>query len=111
MLHDEARAIRRYATAAIEPEARFDGGTPSGRCSTRFGHTWVVRIVLFMAAVHRCSTSRSRRTGRSYLLLPVHFVMGPIHGAIVNWCGHKYGYRNFDTTRDDSRATRWCSTS
>jgi stearoyl-CoA desaturase (delta-9 desaturase) len=22
--------------------------------------------------------------------------MGPIHGAIVNWCGHKYGYRNFE---------------
>jgi stearoyl-CoA desaturase (delta-9 desaturase) len=19
----------------------------------------------------------------------------------VNWCGHKYGYRNFETTRDD----------
>lgn len=31
-----------------------------------------------------------------WLLLPAHFVMGPIHGAIVNWCGHKYGYKNFD---------------
>lgn len=31
-----------------------------------------------------------------FLLLPVHFLMGPIQGAIVNWCGHKYGYRNFD---------------
>jgi stearoyl-CoA desaturase (delta-9 desaturase) len=30
--------------------------------------------------------------------------MGPIHGAIVNWCGHKYGYRNFDTP-DLSRNT------
>ena len=39
-----------------------------------------------------------------FALLPFHFVMGPIHGAIVNWCGHKYGYRNFDT-RDFSRNT------
>jgi stearoyl-CoA desaturase (delta-9 desaturase) len=31
-----------------------------------------------------------------YLLLPVHSVMGPVHGAIVNWCGHKYGYQNYD---------------
>ncbi len=31
-----------------------------------------------------------------WLLLPVQVVMGPVHGAIVNWCGHKYGYRNFD---------------
>jgi len=34
--------------------------------------------------------------GWQYALLPFHFLMGPIHGAIVNWCGHKYGYRNFD---------------
>ena len=31
-----------------------------------------------------------------FLLLPVHFVMGPVHGAIINWSGHKYGYSNFD---------------
>jgi len=30
-----------------------------------------------------------------FLLLPVHFFMGPVQGAIVNWCGHKYGYRNY----------------
>lgn len=37
-----------------------------------------------------------------FVLLPVHVVMGPVHGAIVNWCGHRYGYRNF-TRRDESR--------
>jgi stearoyl-CoA desaturase (delta-9 desaturase) len=31
-----------------------------------------------------------------FLLLPVHFLMGPIQGAIVNWFGHKLGYSNFD---------------
>lgn len=40
-----------------------------------------------------------------YLLLPVHFLMGPIHGAIVNWCGHKYGYRNYRDLGDNSRNT------
>jgi stearoyl-CoA desaturase (delta-9 desaturase) len=40
-----------------------------------------------------------------YLLLPVHFLMGPIHGAIVNWCGHKYGYRNYRELGDESRNT------
>jgi stearoyl-CoA desaturase (delta-9 desaturase) len=30
--------------------------------------------------------------------------MGPIHGAIVNWCGHRYGYRNFESN-DVSRNT------
>jgi len=31
-----------------------------------------------------------------YLLLPIHFFMGAVQGAIVNWCGHKYGYSNYD---------------
>ncbi len=31
-----------------------------------------------------------------FLLLPIHIMMGPIQGAIVNWCGHKYGYSNYD---------------
>jgi stearoyl-CoA desaturase (delta-9 desaturase) len=30
--------------------------------------------------------------------------MGPVHGAIVNWCGHRYGYKNFDNG-DASRNT------
>jgi stearoyl-CoA desaturase (delta-9 desaturase) len=39
-----------------------------------------------------------------FALLPIHWVMGPVHGAIVNWCGHKYGYKNFDNG-DASRNT------
>lgn len=39
-----------------------------------------------------------------YLLLPVHFLMGPVHGAIVNWFGHKLGYSNFDNG-DNSKNT------
>ena len=34
--------------------------------------------------------------------MPVHFLMGPIHGSIVNWFGHWSGYRNFQTA-DESR--------
>ena len=38
-----------------------------------------------------------------YLFLPIHFVMGPLHGAIINWFAHRIGYRNFpveDTSRN-----------
>ena len=30
-----------------------------------------------------------------FLLMPLHFIIGPLQGAIVNWCGHKLGYRNY----------------
>jgi stearoyl-CoA desaturase (delta-9 desaturase) len=39
-----------------------------------------------------------------FLFLPINFLMGPIQGAIVNWAGHKYGYRNFDSP-DKSKNT------
>jgi stearoyl-CoA desaturase (delta-9 desaturase) len=40
-----------------------------------------------------------------WFLLPIHFIMGPAQGAIVNWCGHKYGYVNFRDTNDYSKNT------
>ena len=36
-------------------------------------------------------------------MLPIQFLLSPIHGAIINWFAHKYGYRNFevgDTSRN-----------
>lgn len=42
-----------------------------------------------------------------YLLLPIHYLMGPIQGAIVNWCGHKYGYRNFDSIDQSKNTGPW----
>ncbi|MFM7720065.1 MAG: hypothetical protein ACKO52_02815 [Sediminibacterium sp.] len=40
-----------------------------------------------------------------YLLLTIHFLIGPIQGAIVNWAGHKYGYRNSPGEKDHSKNT------
>ena len=31
-----------------------------------------------------------------YLFIPVHILMGPVHGTIINWFAHKYGYTNFN---------------
>jgi stearoyl-CoA desaturase (delta-9 desaturase) len=30
-------------------------------------------------------------------LIPIHLLMGPIHGVIINWFSHKVGYRNHDS--------------
>ena len=42
-----------------------------------------------------------------FILLPIHFLMGPIHGAFVNWCGHKYGYRNYSTGDHSKNTFLW----
>ena len=37
-----------------------------------------------------------------WALLPMQFLFSPIHGAIINWFAHKYGYRNYEV-KDTSR--------
>ena len=79
----------------IEPEPRFAGGTPEWSTLDRVADRWptraafVIGYTLFYVAFAPSLIW--------FALLPFHFLMGPIHGAIVNWCGHKYGYRNFES--------------
>lgn len=40
-----------------------------------------------------------------YLLLPIHFLMGPFHGVIINWFAHKIGYRNYNV--NDTSTNLW----
>ncbi|AYA35868.1 acyl-CoA desaturase [Hymenobacter oligotrophus] len=80
---------------------RFAGGDyPVWLALEEFGNKWYTRVgwgvvyVLFYVAF--------ATAWWQYLLLPIHFAMGAVHGAIVNWGGHKYGYQNFDN-HDKSR--------
>lgn len=41
------------------------------------------------------------------VLYPFHFIMGPIHGTIVNWFGHKHGYQNFNNGDDSTNCVLW----
>ena len=91
-----------YAYRRGEPEARFLGGTPEWPLIDRLSQRWATRIgfsLLFVLFYVHFAPSLWW-----FLLLPIHWTMGPIHGAIVNWCGHKYGYRNFETD-DQSKNT------
>ncbi len=91
-----------YAYGLVEPEARFDGGLPSWPAVDRLAQSWAGRIA--WGAAYTLVYVRFATAPWMFALLPLHYVMGPIHGAIVNWCGHKYGYRNFENG-DDSRNT------
>jgi stearoyl-CoA desaturase (delta-9 desaturase) len=91
-----------FAYYRAEPEARFLGGYPEWPALDRFSQTWTSRIG--WGAAYTFFYLAFAPSPWFYLLLPIHFVMGPIHGAIVNWCGHRYGYKNYDNG-DDSRNT------
>ncbi|HFA48287.1 MAG TPA: acyl-CoA desaturase [Bacteroidetes bacterium] len=89
-------------TKTIKVSPKFLGNYPEWAALDKFGYgnlsrlLWVIFYVVFYAFF--------ATAWWMYLLLPFHFLMGPIHGAVVNWCGHKYGYQNFDNN-DDSKNT------
>jgi len=91
-----------YAYRRIEPEPRFDGGTPEWPLIDKLGQSWIMRILWIGGYTGFYAVFATQWW--MWMFLPAHFVMGPIHGAIVNWCGHKYGYRNFNS-EDVSRNT------
>jgi stearoyl-CoA desaturase (delta-9 desaturase) len=91
-----------FAYKRVEPEARFDGGTPEWPLIDKLGQSWFGRIAWI--AGYTLFYVKFATAPWMFVLLPMHFVMGPIHGAIVNWCGHMYGYANFDNG-DQSKNT------
>ncbi len=91
-----------YAHRVAQPEPRFDTGQPEWPTLDKLAQSWTVRfcfVGLYVWFYWAFATQPWM-----WVLLPVHFVMGPVQGAIVNWCGHRYGYRNFGG-EDDSRNT------
>ena len=79
-------------------ETQFDRNYPEWRFIEKLGDSWASRLgwgVLY-SVFYILAYIYLDMHWIFFLLLPIHFLMGPIHGAIVNWSGHKYGYQNFD---------------
>ena len=84
----------------IEVDKKFTKNVPQWKTFDRFASSrfsrvcWmVVYTLLFVFLV---------TAWWQWLLLPILFMMAPIHGVIINWFGHIYGYVNFKT-KDTSK--------
>lgn len=83
-----------YVRFKVEPEPAFRDNYPTWPLIDRIGDLWITRLLF--AAFYVAFYIYFAEHWWMFLLLPIHFLMGPIHGAVVNWCGHKYGYSNYD---------------
>ncbi len=84
----------------IPVEARFEGGYPEWKVFDETLGGWGAAIgwgALYLAIYAAFATH-----WWLFLLFPVHLALGPVHGGIVNWFGHKLGYRNYEST-DNSK--------
>ena len=102
MMMYTATSYKAYESRVKEPDAQFGGHYPEWRFIDRVGSSMITRIAF--GVFYFCFYLAFATHWWMFLLLPIHFLMGPIQGAIVNWCGHKYGYANFDN-KDKSKNT------
>ncbi len=86
----------------IEIEDKFDRNFPEYPSIDKIADSWVSRLLF--AAAYIAFYIVFATHWWMFLFLPINFLIGPIQGAIVNWAGHKYGYRNFDSP-DKSKNT------
>jgi stearoyl-CoA desaturase (delta-9 desaturase) len=94
-----------YLLHRIEPEPAFRGNYPEWPLIDRIGDSWFWRLGCGLFYIWFYVTFAAYWW--MFLLLPIHFLMGPIHGAIVNWCGHKYGYSNHDNDDHSKNSLPW----
>ncbi len=94
-----------YLHFKIQPEPAFQGNYPEWPLVDRIGDSWFWRIGcgLFYIGFYIMFANH----WWLFILLPIHFLMGPLHGAIVNWCGHKYGYSNHDNDDHSKNSLPW----
>ncbi len=89
------------ANREVDVDKRFTEGVPQWNGFDNFARAWYSRVFwgLIYVGIYFVYVDQ----WWLWLLLPMQFALSPIHGAIINWFAHKYGYRNFevgDTSRN-----------
>lgn len=85
----------------VEVDSRFTDGVPSWPLFDKIARSWVSRVG--WGAAYFMVYWSFADAWWLWLLFPAQLLLSPLHGAIINWFAHLYGYRNFevgDTSRN-----------
>jgi stearoyl-CoA desaturase (delta-9 desaturase) len=88
---------------SIDP--KFKKGVPDWPAFDRFASSLGTR--LFWVALYVAFYVAFAPYWWMYLLIPIHIGMGPVHGVVVNWFAHKYGYTNFKMDNTSTNLMPW----
>jgi stearoyl-CoA desaturase (delta-9 desaturase) len=77
----------------IKVEEKFTKNLPEWPAFERMANSTVSRIL--WSVVYTLVFVFFATSPFQYLLLPIVIAMGALHGAIINWFAHKFGYTNF----------------
>jgi stearoyl-CoA desaturase (delta-9 desaturase) len=85
----------------MDVDERFTQDVPEWNAFDKFARSWVSR--LFWGFIYVGVYYVYADVWWLWLFLPIQFLLSPIHGAIINWFAHIYGYTNFkvnDTSKN-----------
>jgi len=85
----------------LEVEEKYTKNVPQWKSFDNFASSNISR--LFWAALYVLFFIYFTTAWWQWILLPVAFFMAPIHGVIINWFAHIYGYTNYkvsDTSKN-----------
>ena len=74
-------------------DEKYKKGLPRWDAFDNIAHNWISRVCWF--GIYTSLYIYIATEWWMYLFLPLHFGMGAIQGAIVNWWAHVWGYSNF----------------
>lgn len=101
MMWKTKRIYQEINSGKIKVEERFISNVPQWKNFDLFASSMASRLLWgfgYISFFYFFATSWWQ-----WLLLPIVFLMAPIHGAIINWFAHIYGYINFkvkDTSKN-----------
>jgi stearoyl-CoA desaturase (delta-9 desaturase) len=77
-------------------DPKITANLPEWKGVDKFAHSWGARLFLGLVyvAIYVLLYIQFDLGWWIFFLLPIHFLMSPIHGAIINWFAHRIGYRN-----------------
>ena len=94
MMFHTAKIFRSFVTGKNLPDPQFTQEyIPVWRRLDKIGHSSITRLLFI--AFYITFYIIFAPSAWWYLLIPVHIVMLPLHGAVINWFAHKYGTTNF----------------
>lgn len=99
--HDKNIWLMMYKTKTLyssihdgttKADAKFTTSLPEWKWFDKFAYSWTSRISWILAYV--VFYIQFANHWWLFLLIPIHVLMSPVHGGIINWFAHKIGYRN-----------------
>ncbi len=89
----------------VEVPEQFTKNIPEWDAFDRIAHAWYSRLA--WGALYTFFYLYFAPSYWLLLLLPYHYMQAAIHGAIINWGAHKYGYQNFEMENTSTNLMPW----